>query len=154
MNTIQNLLIFVFMFGFIISSLEGNLLLNICFQLKCPSDDTYLKLSPPNFDSNLYKYTIHIPNNYPFYTPTGPMQVNFYVMMNVSTTDNFNSAKSILFDASGEQALATTDSAYSSNEMLLISVQLWQPKDQVAIFDTENEITTKLFVYHFDENVI
>lgn len=145
------------MFGFILSSSQGSLLLNIClsFDSRCSNDNTYLKLSPPKFDPNVYNYTIHIPNNYPFYTPTGPMQVDFYVIMNVSTTDNFNYekqsvAKSVLYDAVGKQVLALSDLAYSSNEMLGISVQLWQPENQLTPFDTENEVITRLVVYQFN----
>jgi len=157
----QSLVLFGFMFGFILSSSSGgNLLLNIClsFDSRC-SKDTYLKLTPTNFDPNVYNYTIHIPNNYPFYAPTGPMRVEFYVIMNISSTDDFNYekqsiAKSVLYDAVGGQVLALSDLAYSSNEMLLISVQLWQPKDRVPLFDTDNEVITKLVVYQFNDGTI
>jgi len=160
MNIMQSLVLFVFILGFISSSSEGSLLLNIClsFDSRC-SKDTYLKLIPTNFDPNVYNYTIHIPNNYPFYTPTGSMRVEFYVVMNVSNKDDFNYAKqsiakSVLYDAVGQQVLASSDLAYSSNEMLLISVQLWQLTDRVPLFDTENEVITKLIIYQFNDGII
>ncbi len=153
MNSMQNIMVFVFMFGFISSSSsEGNLLLNICFQFgSCRSDNTYLKLMPTNFNPNVYDYTIDIPNNYPFYTPTGPMSVNFYVIMNATNTDDFNSgkqgvAKSVLYDAVGKQVLALSDLTYSSNEMLLISAQL--------PFDSKNEVATELVVYQFNDGIV
>jgi hypothetical protein len=139
------------MFGFISSS-EDNLLINICFQFgSCRSDNAYLKLMPANFNPNVYDYTIDIPSNYPFYTPTGSMLVEFYVIMNTSNTDDFNNrkesiAKSVLYDADRKQVLALTDLAYSSNEMLLISAQL--------SFDTNNEADTKLVVYQFNDGIV
>lgn len=160
MNSIQSFVVLIFMFGFISSSAEDNLLLNICFQFgSCRSNDAYLKLTPINFDPNVYNYTIHIPKNYPFYTPVGPINVEFYVVMNVSNTGVFNYekqgvAKSVLYDAVGEQVLASSELAYSSNEMLLISIQLWQPKDRVTMFDTENEAITKLIVYQFNDGTV
>ena len=76
MNILQGFVFFVLLFGFISSSSEGNLLLNICFSFgSCHSNDTYLKLTPTNFDPNLHDYTIHIPRSYPFYTSTGSMRV-------------------------------------------------------------------------------
>ncbi len=152
MNCIQSLSVLIFMLGFILSSAENNFLRNICFQFgSCRSNDTYLKLTPSNFESNVYNYTIHIPNNYPFYTPIGPMNVEFYVFMTVSNTDDFNYqkqsvAKSVLYDAGGKQVLTSSELAYSSNEMLLISAEL--------SFGMENEITTKLIVYQFEDNII
>ena len=153
MNRIQNIVVFIFMFGFISSTstaTESNLLLNICFQFgSCRSDDTYLKLTPINFNSNVYDYTIDIPSNYPFYTSSGPMHVEFYVLMNVSNTDfnnGDNIAKSVLYDADEKEVLALSDISYSSNEMLLISPQL--------SFDANNEAVTKLIVYQFNDGTI
>ncbi|CAF2104314.1 unnamed protein product [Rotaria magnacalcarata] len=116
-------------------------------------------LTPVNFNSNLYNYTIHIPNDYPSYRTTGSIRVEFYVGMNVSNIDDFNNeqrtvAKSVLYDAMGNQVLASSELAFFSNEMLLISVNLWQPKDRVEMFDTENEVATKLIVYRFDNGTI
>ncbi|CAF1255371.1 unnamed protein product [Rotaria magnacalcarata] len=127
--------------------------------LSCRSDDTYLKLTPVNVNSNLYNYTIHIPNDYPSYRTTGSIRAEFYVGMNVSNIDDFNNeqrtvAKSVLYDAMGNQVLASSELAFFSNEMLLISVNLWQPKDRVEMFDTENEVATKLIVYRFDNGTI
>jgi hypothetical protein len=153
MNSIQNLVVFIFLFGFIStssSSEEGNLLLNICFQFgSCRSDNAYLKLTPVNFNSNMYDYTIDIPTNYPFYTSTGPMHIDFYVIMNVSNTDfnnGKNVAKSVLYDTDRKEVLALSDIAYSSNEMLLISPQL--------SFDAQNEAVTKLIVYQFNDDTV
>jgi hypothetical protein len=71
--------------------------------------------------------------------------------MTVSNTDDFNYqkqsvAKSVLYDAGGKQVLTSSELAYSSNEMLLISAEL--------SFGMENEITTKLIVYQFEDNII
>ncbi len=160
MNILQRLMLSGFLLGFILSLSEGSFLLNICLSFaSCRPNDSYLKLTPTSFDPNLYDYTIHIPNDYPFYKPTGPMDVNFYVGMNVSNTNGFNSerqsvAKSVLYNAVGNQVLASTDLAYSSNEMLAISAQLWRPEDRVTIFDTENKVITKLVVYQFNNDVI
>jgi hypothetical protein len=132
------------------SSPVGNLLLDICFGFgSCRSNDNYLKLTPTNFNPNSYSYTIHIPKNYPFYTSTGPMRAEFYIKMNVS---NPNVAKSVLYNAMGNQVLTSSDLAYHSNEMMLMSVGLWQPENRVPMFDTDNEVTTKLIVYQFNGN--
>ncbi|CAF3422941.1 unnamed protein product [Rotaria socialis] len=160
MNVWQSILLFIFFAGSISSASENNFLLNFCFSiLSCRSNDTYLKLTPANFNSNLYNYTIHIPNDYPSYRTTGPIHVEFYVGMNVSNTGDFNYeqrtvAKSVLYDAMDNQVLASSELAFFSNEMLLISVNLWQPKDRVAMFDNENEVATKLIVYRFDDGTI
>jgi hypothetical protein len=160
MNILQSHMLFVFLFGFILSSSAGSLLLNICFSFApCRPNDSYLKLTPTNFDPNVYNYTIHIPDSYPFYTSAGLMFVNFYVGMNVSNGDDFNYekrsiAKSVLHDAVGNQVLGASDLAYSSNEMLLISAQLWRPEDRVIMFDTDNTIITKLTVYQFTNGMV
>ena len=63
-------------------------------------------------------------------------------------------AKSVLYDANGKQVLAASDLAYSSNEMLFISAQLWPSTDQVTMFAKDNQIMTKLIVYQFNSNSI
>jgi hypothetical protein len=87
------------------------------------------------------------------------MDVEFYVVMNVSTTDDFDYekrrvAKSVLYDANGKQILTSSELAYSSNEMLLISVRLWQPEDRGTMIENNNQIVTKLVVYQFNSNSI
>lgn len=146
MDCRRNLSALIFILGVVFSSAENNFLLNICFGIgTCRSNDSYLQLTPPNFQSNMYNYTIHISNQYPFYTPRGPIHVNFYVYMNVSNPDPMDikeTAIGYLYDATGEQALGYSELAFSPYDMLLISADLG--------FGIENRFESKLMVYQYD----
>lgn len=71
--------------------------------------------------------------------------------MNTSKTDNLNDgkrsvAKSVLYNAASKEVLASSDIAYSSNEMLLISAQLSS--------GIRNEVSTELIVYQFNNPIV
>jgi len=149
------------MFGFIPLFSQDHRLLNICFSIEAcffKSNDGYLKLTPTNFDPNVYNYTMHIPKNYPGYATTGPMTVDFYVVLNLTEIDDSNydkrsSAICFLVNTFGK-LLAYSDTASYPSDIVLIYAKLWQPTDRVPLFDTEDEVLTKLIVHQTYDGII
>lgn len=141
MNSIRGLSLLIFMVGFISLLAENNFLLNICFGIEsCRTYKSHLELIPTDFQSSVHNYTVHISNDYPYYAPTGPIHIVLYVYMEVYNPDyEYDTAdKGVLYDATGKLIIASSESAFSSHDMLLLAGDL--------DFGNKNEVVTQLIV--------